>query len=156
MTDVDRLVSLIGQASDSADVKAWLAELKATAPHLKEGDVQAWVAARSAGLDLVFTDEAHRSKRNDLAVGEGALILDAIMFMSSQVPDYAEYQGPLPNGVVFGEPPARVHQKLGTPERLHDRMPKEFWTFRGLQLTITYDKPKTKVRSVSLATPLQQ
>ena len=153
MTDQARLVSLIGQPSDSPDVQTWLQELKAPGPKLKEGDTDAYVSLPLLGMDLVFTDEAFQTRRPDLAIGEGALLLSAIMLKSSEVADYADYNGPLPGGIVFGDAPAEVHRKLGPPESVHDRQPKEFWTLSGLQLTVSYDRPKTKVKQVTLEVP---
>ena len=152
MIDLNRVFPLFGQASDSAGVAAWLSDLSAPTPKLDSGDVHAWVSVPHLGIDMVFTDEAAFNRRSDLAIGEGALLLASITFRSN-VPDYTDYAGPLPKGILFGDSPDQVHQKLGSPQSVHPRMPKEFWTLNGLKLCVTYDKAKAGAKQVSLELP---
>jgi hypothetical protein len=153
MTDQDRFVSLVGKASDSSEVQAWLKELKAAPPRLKKGDTTANVVLPKAGMELVFTDEAFMTGRDDLAIGEGALLLTAVFLKSSRVADFADYAGTLPGGIVFGEAPDQVHKRMGLPETVHASLPKEFWTRDGLQIGVTYDREKTGVKQVTLVMP---
>jgi hypothetical protein len=71
--------------------------------------------------------------------------------LRSNVPDYTDYAGPLPEGLTFSDTPAQVHQKLGPPSEGHDFLPKEFWSVQGRKLCVTYDKPKTKTKQVSIS-----
>jgi hypothetical protein len=153
MTEQDRIVSLVGKASDSPEVQGWLKELKAPAPRLKKGDTTANVLSPKLGLEVVFTDEAFLTGRRDLAIGEGALLLTAIMLKSSRVPDFADYAGPLPKGIVFGDTPAQVQKKMGAPPKVHNFLPSESWNVDGLQLIVRYDDAKTGVEQVSLSAP---
>jgi hypothetical protein len=153
MSDKSRFIALIGKASDSPEMKTWLDELKAPPPRLKKGDTSAHVTLPKQGLELVFGDEAFETGRSDLAIGEGALLLTAIMFKSAHVRDFADYSGPLPMGLAFGESPAKVHEKLGLPERVHPVLPTERWAIDGVRLIVTYDKQKSEVRQVSVERP---
>jgi hypothetical protein len=152
MSDDKRLISLIGMPSDSPEVAAWMGELKAPQPRLKKGDTDANVTLPELGMELVFTDEAFQNKRSDLAIGEGALLLTAIMF-KVRVPDFKDYAGPLPKGLAWSDTLDQVHKKLGNPAKVHPRMPTEFWTFDGAMLTVSYDKPKTTIEEVTLEVP---
>jgi hypothetical protein len=149
MIDPQRFFHLIGKPSDSPEVAELLSELSAPKPRLKKGDVTTYVSLPSIGLDLVFQDEANHTKRSDLAIGEGALILISVA-LRSNVPQYTDYTGPLPEGLTFGDSQVQVHQKLGTPTKVHGFLPKEFWTIRGCKLCVTYDKQKTKAEDVSV------
>jgi hypothetical protein len=153
MSSKNRFAAMIGKASDSPELKTWLAELKASPPRLKKGDTSAYVTLPKLGLELVFGDEAFETGRADLAIGEGALLLTAVMFKSSHVPDFSEYSGPLPMGLAFGQTPAKVHETMGPPERAHPVLPTERWAFEGARLIVTYDKQKTAVRQVSVERP---
>jgi hypothetical protein len=153
MIDQDRLLSFIGMASESVEIQALLKELKAPVPRLKKGDTTANVTLPNLGMDLIFTDEAFFSRRPNLAVGEGALLLTAIMFKSSRVPDYTDYAGALPKDIRFGETPAQVQKKVGGPPKLHDFLPSESWALDGVQLSVRYDDEKTAVEQVSLVKP---
>jgi hypothetical protein len=153
MSSKNPFAAMIGKASDSPEIKTWLAELKARQPRLKKGDTSAYVELPKLGLDLIFGDEAFETRRPDLAIGEGALLLTAIMFKSSHYPDYSEYSGPLPMGLAFGVPPAKVHATLGPPAWVHPLLPTERWAFDGVSLIVLYDKQKTAVKQVSVERP---
>jgi hypothetical protein len=151
MIDPRRFYKLVGQPSDAPDVQKLLSDLGAPQPKLKRGETTANVPLPKVGVELVFDDEAYHFKRKDLAEGEGALILAEIM-LRSDVPKFKDYAGSLPEGLVFGETAADVHAKLGQPERLHKFLPTEFWTIHGCKFVAEFDKAKTKLREVSIAT----
>jgi hypothetical protein len=69
------------------------------------------------------------------------------------VPDYADYAGTLPKGLVFGETPAQVQKKVGAPPKVHDFLPSESWALDSVQLSVRYDDEKTAVEQVSLVKP---
>jgi hypothetical protein len=152
MSDENRLIALIEMPSDSPEAAAWMGELKAPEPRLKKGDTDANVTLPELGMELVFTDEAFQNKRSDLAIGEGALLLTAIMF-KFRVPEFKDYAGPLPKGLAWGDTLDQVHKKLGNPAEVHPRMPKEFWTIDGVMLSVRYDKEKTAIKGVTLEVP---
>ena len=150
MTDLKRLVSLIGKPSDSAEVGAWLQELNAPQPKLRSGDTDASIPLPGLGLELCFSDEASFYRRSDLAIGEGALLLTTVFLKSSKVPNFLDYAGNLPGGLAFGDTRAEVHSKLGSPKDEHDFLPTEFWSMDGLELSIDYDDNKTRAEQVTI------
>lgn len=144
---------LLGKESSSPEVAALLESFAAPAPRLKQGDVDANVVLKSAGLELVFTDEGHFTHRDDLALGEGALVLTAIMFKSSRVADFNEFTGTLPRGITFADSDQALHTKLGMPEMIHPKQPKEIWTLDGLKLFVTFDQGKGSIKQLTLQAP---
>jgi hypothetical protein len=152
MSDEKRLIALIGMPSDSPEVATWMGELKAPQPRLKKGDTDANVTLPELGMELVFTDEGFKNEGSELAIGEGALLLTAIMFKFG-VPGFKDYAGPLPRGLAWGDTLDQVHKKLGNPAKVHPRMPTEFWTLDGARLSVGYDKGKTAIKRVILEVP---
>jgi hypothetical protein len=147
MIDPRHFFKLVGQPSDAPDVQKLLSDLGAPRPKLKRGETTANVPLPKVGVELVFDDEAYHFKKQDLAVGEGALILSSIM-LRSNVPKFKDYAGSLPEELVFGESAADVHTKIGQPERLHNFLAKEFWTIQGCKVIAVFNEAKTKLEEV--------
>jgi hypothetical protein len=122
------IIGLLGKASDSPEVDTWLKQAGATPPKLKKGDFDAHVVLADDGLELTFTDEAKFNMRNDLAIGEGALLLTAVRFTSASVPDFKPYPGALPYGLAFTNSQSEVHGVIGKAEMSNPRLRIDRWT----------------------------
>lgn len=153
MADGMQFIPLVGKASDSPEIKAWLQQLETKPPKLKRGDVNCHCCVYKEGLELAFIDEADLTMNPDLAIGEGGLFLSSIRFTSSKIPDYTQYAGKLPFGITFEQTQADVHALFGPPPKKHPFLPRERRAMDGVDFIIGYDKSYQFIKECSLALP---
>jgi hypothetical protein len=153
MPDGQAIVALLGKSSDSTEVQDLLSQLGAKPPKLKKGDVDAYVVLDKQGLDLMFSDEAYVTKRPDLAIGEGKLLLITAWFKAAEPPKIAAYAEALPHGLNFGKSQADVHQLLGKPEWANPDVRRERWTIGGHQLLVRYTEKMSGLELVIATVP---
>jgi hypothetical protein len=153
MPDGQSIVAVLGKSSDSAEVQNLLSQLGAKPPKLKKGDVDAYVVLDKQGLDLMFSDEAYVTKRSDLAIGEGKLLLMTVWFKAAEPPKVAAYAERLPHGLDFSKSQAEVHQLLGKPEWANPDVRRERWTIDGHQVLVRYIENMSGLELVILAVP---
>jgi hypothetical protein len=153
VTRFDAPASLVGKPSDSAEVRDLLRLGSATDPKLKKGDVRAWVELNSLGLALVFVDEAFFTKRTDLAIGEGALLLSSVTFHTGSDPAYSPYAGALPFGVRFDQSQGELNAQLGPPERSNPRLRLDRWHINGVWYFAKYAPAADRLLTFSMQMP---
>ncbi|HJZ59136.1 MAG TPA: hypothetical protein VKE74_29600, partial [Gemmataceae bacterium] len=123
-------------------------------PKLKKGDVRAWLGLNTLGLALVFVDEAFFTQEENLAIGEGALLLCSVRVYSADYdPAYAAYTGPLPLGVQFSMSPSDLAAKFGKPEWANARLQLERWTIDGVWYTAKYNETLDRILTFLMAIP---
>jgi hypothetical protein len=153
MTEAETLVGLLGKSSDSPEVAAWLSQAGAKPPKLPKGDTDAYVVLKDRGLELMFTDEAKHQMRNDIAIGEGALILSNVRFNSAAVPEFKPYAGPLPYGLAFPNSQADVQRVLGKPEQSNPRLRMDRWTREPHRAFAKYKEGLGELESFNVQLP---
>lgn len=156
MTQIENPLSLLKKPSDSLEIQDLLRQGGVKDPKLKKGDVRAWVDLNKLGVALVFVDEAYYTGRDDLAVGEGALILNSITFHSSDNPDFTAFAGDLPLGVKFSQSQSDLLAKLGEPEWSNPRLRKDRWLVDGTRYLVKYADELDRIQTLSIEAPAPQ
>jgi hypothetical protein len=150
--DSSAIVALLGKHSDSTEVDAFLKSVSAPSPKLPKGDQTTYSEVPESGLQLVFTDESTFTGDNELAIGEGALILSCVFFMGSE-PDYQRYADPLPYGVRFDMDRKELERTLGTPEWSDDELCTARWDKDGLKFSVKYADDFASVENCGVQKP---
>ena len=153
MTQVEDPISLLGKSSDSPEIQDMLRQAGAKDPKLKKGDVRAWVDLNDLGLALVFADEAFFTREENLAIGEGALILTSITIHSGDDPDFAAFAGVLPLGVEFSQSQRDLLARLGKPEWSNSFLLKDRWLVDGTRFLVQYADDLDRILTFSIQVP---
>ncbi len=146
-------VSLLGLSSEHPDVQAFLKSIQATPPNLPDGDIDVNTSAPAKGLTLVFTDESAHTNNDDLALGEGELLLTNITFLTSRSKGFDTYAGALPFGARFDMTRAELRALLGQPEESDDDLCLDRWTVDGIWFFATYADDFSELKDCAVQLP---
>jgi hypothetical protein len=148
------LLEALGKSSSTPEVSGILRQLDATIPlRLKKGDTKVNVPSPKLGIELVFADEAFFLKRRDMAIGEGELLLTAVMFNAEGLGKWKAYAGVLPFALRFSNLPPEVYDRLGRPEWSNDLIGNNRWTKDGRWLFVVFAPDKQSIRRVIVQVP---
>jgi hypothetical protein len=154
MVTTEEFLDALGKPASSPEGQALLRELGVTKPvKLKKGDTKANVPVPKAGVELVFADEAFFFKRKDLAIGEGELLFTSVMFYAEIPGKWKAYPGPLPYGLSFSDPPAKVYEMLGKPEWSNEMIGNNRWSKDGRWLFVVFTPDKQAIQRVIVQIP---
>jgi hypothetical protein len=151
--DYRQWIDLFGKTTDDPKVQDSLKGAGVNLPlKLEEDDTDVRIDLKNTGITLVFTDEAFFHRRDDLAIGEGTLILTQVILML-QHSRASLYKGPLPFGLERDDSQEDLRGRFGAPARENPRFLWDEWRLDDLILSATYVKDLKSLSRVGIRLP---
>lgn len=138
------LINVLGlPINDGGLLSALTKEGIADRPALPHGEYRAYVQCFTAGIELVFTDEAMFLGKSQASIGAGPLYLSGVFVYLESRDGYQPYAAELPDGLTFAKTRDSILAAMGNPswQRVggDGNVATEGWELeRGCRLRVTY------------------
>ncbi len=146
-------LDLFGRNTDDEAVRSALAGkgISASSLELEKDRTTVLTELTGEGITLVFTDEAILHERDDMQIGEGALVLSEInLVLQNSGKGRAAYEGALPYELQRQNSRGDVRAKLGEVDDEDDDPPWDVWEIDDLVLTVEYSDDQSSLKTVSV------